>query len=277
MDGRFVLFSGSASASCPNDRLDQAVEFLGCFVPEVLQAGGGFVILLGDEDGTKDSDGRPRIFDWEILRSVERYVESTTNGTRVYARVVVSDNAWRDKMRERNRGTFSNLQQRGALEIERIPREEYVGGTYRKWECDLADALLALGGGKGTYIVGREMAEMDKPVLPLDLDIGAYSEDGEGALLLHRELQADASQFFPATHNRVVDHIEAVSFQGNTVDTVARRAVELLNREMSASPRLDTSSVKRGLRFLEAAVAKFLTVIGVLRAWDFLKNAIGLG
>jgi len=277
MDGRFVLFSGSASASCPDDHLDQAVEFLSCFVPQVLQAGGGFVVLLGDKDGTKGRDGRPRIFDWEILRSVERYVESTTNGTRVYARVVVSDNAWRDKISESNRRTFSNLQQRRTLEVERIPREEYAGGTYRRWECDLADALLALGGGKGTYIVGREMAEMDKPVLPLDLDIGAYSEDGEGALLLHRELQADASQFFPATHNRVVDHIEAVSFQGNTVDTVARRAVELLNREMIYSRRRDTSPVKRGLRFLEAAVAKFLTLIGVLRAWDFLKNAIGLG
>ena len=90
----FVLFSGSASASCPDDRLDQAVEFLGYFVPQVRQAGGGFVVLLGDEDGTKDSDGRPRIFDWEILRSVERYVESTTSGARTYAWVVLSDNAW---------------------------------------------------------------------------------------------------------------------------------------------------------------------------------------
>ena len=149
-------------------------------------------------------------------------------------------------MSERNRRTFSNLQQRGALAVERIPRDEYTGGTYRRWECDLAAALVAIGGGKGTYIVGREMLESQKPVLPLDLDIGAYSEDGEGALLLHRELQADATRFFPATHNRVVDQIEAVSFEGNTVGVVARRAVDLLNREMTSSRRGDTSPVKRG-------------------------------
>ena len=229
MNGQFVLFSGSASASCPDDRLDQAVEFLGCFVPQVRQAGGGFVVLLGDEDGTKDSDGRPRMFDWEILRSVERYVESTTSGARTYAWVVLSDNAWHYKMSERNRRTFSNLQQRGALAVEGIPRNEYPGGTYQRWECDLAAALVAIGGGKGTYIVGREMLESQKPVLPPDLDIGAYSEDGEGALLLHRELQADATRSFSATHNRVVDQIEAVSFEGYTVDVVARRAVDLLN------------------------------------------------
>jgi hypothetical protein len=180
-------------------------------------------------------------------------------------------------MSARNRRTFSNLQQRGALEVERIPSDEYAGGTYRRWECDLADALVAMGGGKGTYIVGYEMLELQKPVLSLDLDIGAYSEDGEGALLLHRELQADASRFFPATHNRVADQIEAVSFEGNTVDVVARRAVELLDREMSRSRRGDMSPAKRGLYLLETAVTKFLTVIGVLRAWDFLKNVINPG
>ena len=74
-----------------------------------------------------------------------------------------------------------------------------------------------------------------------------------------------------------MDQIEAVSFEGNTVDVVTRRAVDLLNREMTSSRRGDTLPVKRGLYLLETAVTKFLTVIGVLRAWDFLKNVINLG
>ena len=277
MNGRFVLFSGSASSSCPDERLDQAIQFLGCFVPQVLQAGGGFVVLLGDEDETRGDDGKPRIFDWEILRSVERYVESTTDGIRVYARVVISDNAWVDKMSTGNRQTFSNLQRRGALEVERIRREEYAGGTYRRVECELADALLALGGGRGTYIVGREMLELGKPVLPLDLDIGASSEDGEGALLLHRELQAEPSLFFPATHDRVMEQLEAVSFPGNPIDGVARRTVEMLNREMSSSDRAGKSRVKRGSNLLETAAKRFLAFIGVLRAWEFLRQLFSSG
>ena len=277
MNGRFVLFSGSASSSCPGERLDQAVQFLDCLVPQVLQAGGGFLLLLGDEDRTRGDDGRPRILDWEILRSVERYAESTTGGVRTYARVVVSDNAWADRMSPGNRRTFSNLQQRGALEVERIRREEYAGGTYRRAECELADGMLALGGGRGTYIVGREMLDLGKPVLPLDLDIGAFSEDGEGALLLHRELQAEPSLFFPDTHDRVMDLIEAVSFQGNPVDSVARRAVELLDREMSGSARAGTSLVRRGFNFLESAAARFLAVTGLLRAWEILRQLVGSG
>ena len=277
MNGRFVLFSGSASASSPGERLDQAVQFLGCLVPQVLQAGGGFVLLLGDEDRARGDDDRPRTFDWEILRSVERYAESTTGGTRTYARVVISDDAWADRMSAGNRQTFSNLQQRGAMEVERIRREEYAGGTYRRVECELADALLALGGGRGTYIVGREMLDLGKPVLPLDLDIGAFSEDGEGALLLHRELQANPSLFFPATHNQVMDRIEAVSFQGNPVDSVARRTVEMLSREMSGSTRAGTSRVKRGFNLVETSAKKFLAFIGVLRAWEFLRQLFSAG
>ena len=277
MNGRFVLFSGTASSSCPDERLDQAIQFLGCFVPQVLQAGGGFVVLLGDEDRTRGEDGRPRVFDWEILRCVERYAESTTGRVRTYARVVIPDNAWLDRMSDGNRRTFSNLQQRGALEVERIRREEYAGGTYRRVECELADALLALGGGRGTYIVGREMLDLGKPVLPLDLGIGAFSEDGEGALLLHRELQADPSLFFPATHYRVMDQIEAVSFQGNPIDGVARRTVEMLNREMSISDRAGKSRVKRGFNLLETAAKRFLAFIGVLRAWEFLRQLFSSG
>ena len=114
MDGKFILFSGSASRSCSGERLDAAVKFLDSFVPQTLQAGGGFVVLLGDEDRTKGDDGKPRAFDWTILRAVERYAASTIGSPRVYARVVMSDDAWTTRMNEGNRKTFSNLQQRGA-------------------------------------------------------------------------------------------------------------------------------------------------------------------
>ena len=84
MNGRFVLFSGSASLSCPTERLVQAIRFLDGFVIQVLQAGGGFVVLLGNEDRTKGDDGEPRIFDWTILRKIQHYAESTTDVPRVY-------------------------------------------------------------------------------------------------------------------------------------------------------------------------------------------------
>ena len=124
--------------------------------------------------------------------------------------------------------------------------------------------------------LGRKWWLRGKPVLPLDLEIGAFSEDGEGALLLHRELQANPALFFPKTHDQVVDQIEAVSLQGGVVESAARRAVEILHREISYSSPHQSSRVTRWYVLLETAVGKFLTVTGVMRAIDFLKQMAGL-
>ena len=121
------------------------------------------------------------------------------------------------------------------------------GGEYRRTECELADAMVALGGGKGTYSVGEEMMELGKPVLPLDLRVGALSEDGEGALQLHKELQSNPSDFFPATHGRVINHVESLSLQGGNhqVASVAQRAVEILTRELHRGPAGESRGIKR--------------------------------
>ena len=256
-----------------------AARFVQSFTAEVLKAGGGLVVLLGDENRTKGADGRPRIFDWTILRAVEEYVGVTTQAPRIHVRAVMADDAWQSRMDEGNRRTFSNWQQRGVLEVERIRREIFTGGEYRRTECELADAMVALGGGKGTYSVGEEMMELGKPVLPLDLKIGALSEDGEGALQLHREFQSNPSDFFPATHGRVINQVESLSFQGGNhhVASVAQRAVEILSRELHRGPESESRGLRRLFGNAERAVNKFLTIIGVLRAIDFVKQLFGGG
>ena len=276
MKGKYVLLSGTASRDCPAPELDLATSFVQSFTSEVLKAGGGLVILLGDESRTKGADGRPRIFDWTILRAIEDYVGVTTEAPRIHVRAVMADDAWQSRMDDENRRTFSNLQQRGVLEVERIRREKFTGGEYRRTECELADAMVALGGGTGTYSVGEEMMELGKPVLPLDLKIGAYSEDGEGALLLHKELQSHPSEFFPVTHRDIVNQIESLSLQGGSHHTasVAQRVVETLSRELRSGPASRGRGIKRLFGSTERAVNKFLTVIGVLRAIDFVKNLI---
>ena len=277
MKGKFVLVSGSAGRSCSEQQLDLAVRFVQLFVAEVLKAGGGLVVLTGDENRTKGADGKPRIFDWTILRAIEEYAGVTTRAPRAYARVVMADDAWQSRMDDGNRRTFSNLQQRGVLEVERIRREEFTGGKYRRIECELADAMIALGGGKGTYSVGGEMIELGKPVLPLDLEIGAFSKDGEGALLLHKELQVDPNLFFPTTHSDVVNQIEALSLQRGSHEAadVAQRAVEALSRELDSGAAAGKSrGIKRLADYTGSAVGKFLTVTGILRGIGFLRNLL---
>ena len=270
MKGKFVLLSGTASQECPPDRLDVAIRFVQLFVAEVLKAGGGMVVLGNDESQTKDPDGRPRVFDWTVLRAVEEFASVTTRSPRTYVRVVMSENAWQTKLDDGNRSTLENLQQRGVVDISRIRRQEYAGSSYRAMEYELSDGMIALGGGKGTYIAGKEMIKVGKPVLPLDLDIGGFSEDGEGALALHRELLSNPSEFFPNTHTRVAHRIETLSLTGadRNLTEVTQRVTEVMGTELSGIGY----RFRKLLGYVSGGVSKFLAAIGIIRAIVFLKQ-----
>ena len=159
MNSRFVLISGSAGSSCPAEKLDAASQFVSNFTTEVLSRGGGIVVLAGDEHGA------PHIFDWVALREVERYANSTTESTRPYARVIMSDRARESKIDDARLRLLRKLEQRNAVEFCHIRREVFTGGEYRKLMTERSDAMLAIGGGKGTYAAGTRMIALGKPVL----------------------------------------------------------------------------------------------------------------
>ncbi len=239
MKGKFVLVSGSAGYSCPQVELGTAIDFLRSFTREVLIGGGGLVVLGNDEDSTKDGQGTPHIFDWVVLREVGEYAETTTKAPRPYAYVVMSDEAVEEKISDANLRLLRNLEQRCVVELHRVRRERFTGGEYRKAQIQKADAMLAIGGGKGTYASGRDMTDVGKPVLPLDLRLGALNTDGEGAIALHREMMSNPARFFFNTHRDLMNKIELVSLNRgiNDVGAVARVAVEMIKGELNAAPR----------------------------------------
>ena len=136
--------------------------------------------------------------------------------------------------------------------------------------------MIALGGGKGTYASGRQMIRTCKPVLPVDLDIGALSEDGDGARLLHREMQKEPSEFFPHTHDQFATQIESLSLEGGVyeVGEVARRATEALAVELTMTGSNEGSGFKHLTSKMWKAAGSFLTAIGVLRALDWLRQLV---
>ena len=279
MKDKFILISRSASESCPEAKLDRAIEFVERLVGEILRRGGGLVILASDDSATLDSRGIPRVFAWVALRELQRYVETTASGPKISARVVMPDHAVGSKLSDENLHTLAGLQQLGVVEVERIRREEYTGGRYRELQVELADAMVAVGGGKGTYICGTEMLAAGKPVLPIDLNIGAFSEDGDGALLLHRELMDYPARFFPGIHEPVTDRLDTLTLEReiHQVSAVAQRAAEFLDSELplekfapeEPAPR---SGIRRIFSHAHNAVSKFVTWIGLFRAIEFLRG-----
>ena len=274
MKGKFILVHGSASLSCPRERLDRASEFVRNIVSEILRREGGVVVLAGNEQETKDDDGNPHIFDWIVLREVSRYVESTVGPQRKCAYVVMSDAAWESKIEVANRQILTSLQQRDVIEVKRIRREEFTGGKYRAAQVQYADGMVALGGGKGTYACGKDMSDLGKPVLPMDLDIGAFSEDGKGALDLHREFVDSPGRFFPKTHATVAGRVEILSLHGERTEPsiIAQRAAEILQRELGSGMPLGLASIQKTGQLLWKWVQGFAKVAGIVRVLEVLKN-----
>ena len=157
MDGKFIMLTGSASPTCPADKLLVASEFVRAFTGEVLRRGGGLVVLAGHEESTRDEQGTPHIFDWMALRQVEIFAESSTEPPRPYVRIVMSEAAPESRIDAANLRLLKNLEQRNVVELFPIRREVFTGGEYRRVMIEQADAMVAVGGGKGTYSAGTDI------------------------------------------------------------------------------------------------------------------------
>ena len=120
------------------------------------------------------------------------------------------------------------------------------------------------------------MIDLGKPVLPVDLEIGSLSEDGEGAVQLHREMLSDPGGYFPRTHGDVVNQMETLSLErsGHDVAGVALRAVELLSRELAVGAIDKGSDVKPLAGNIGTGVKKFLSLVGIIRAVEFVRNLL---
>ncbi len=277
MNGKFILLSGSAGPSCPNDKLDIAIHFVRRFTREALSRGAGVVVLAGDEESTKDDYGVPHVFDWLALREVERHAESTTENPRQYARIVMSDAAPEAKIDDANLHLLRDLEQRNAVEICLIRREVFTGGEYREMTTKRADAMLAIGGGKGTYSAGAEMIALGKPVLALDLQLGSTAEDGDGAVALHREMASDPSRFFPNTHQDVTNRVGLLSLNRgiNDAETVARVSAEILAKEFDAIPLSDQSmDVRRRLVAAWQAMKALPVIASAIKIIEWAKDLL---
>ena len=194
-------------------------------------------MLAGAEKSTQDAQGVPHIFDWLILRQVERYAENTLEKPRIYARIVMSDAATESKIDDGNLRVLRNLEQRNVIERHHIKREVFTGGAYRRAMVERSDALLAVGGGKGTHSIGREMIEDGKPVLPIDIRLGSVADDGDGAVTLHRELMSHPAQFLPHAGSNVVNRIGLISLdrENNEIEAVALAAAQILENRVDLS------------------------------------------
>lgn len=237
--GELILLSGSASQSCPVEKLSVAHSAIRELTLAILGEGGGLIVFAGGEPLASDGGSLPLIFDWTVLRTLEKYLDGQPRQptSRYSAVVITSNKAMARKMSDENRQLISRLSQRQAVDIIFVEDELHTGGNIRDAQLERAGAMISLGGGKGVADEAAKLIRRGKPVLPLDLAIGALSGDGEGALALHRRLLTEPSVFFPQTHTSVRGLIPSLSLEMGSVDplAVALRIVDAIAAERAAA------------------------------------------
>ena len=240
MKAGYILIAGSASEGCDGEQLSRALQFVRDATTAILDTGNSVSVLATDEP-TRIENGVevPIAFDWEVLRTVERYVLDQPDGKagRALVRAATGVDSETKRFSAPNLQLVRRLQDMGALEFHYIPEDMYSGGDYRDCLVSISDGMIAVGGITGTYITGRKMLSAGKPVMPMDIRIGASHEDGEGALKLLSEMKSDPKPFLPLRHEIVKTRLSTLSLEGARppVRRIANEVADILDAEMEAA------------------------------------------
>jgi hypothetical protein len=200
--GRRVQIAGSASARTDPALISYAHEVVDGLVKAVMNAGGGIVVGIGREprqDGA--APGAPSLlFDWTAL---EAAAECVRQGYRTWPAkfglpiVVASSEKAVSEIPEDRRPLYDELLRSGQLHVESIMPGSRAAVFLRQRQAVFGDALVILGGGTGVEHSADMYLSRRKPVVPLDLPLGASREDGTGgALKLAREARGEPTRFF---------------------------------------------------------------------------------
>ena len=236
MEQRFLLIVGSADKCCDSTRLARATEFVSAVTEEILRSGNS-VAVLATRESVRVEDGNtvPLMFDWVVLRAVEDYL-GHSDGKAKYkmARVFMGADSMAKRFSPENASLIQRLQAAGAIDVKHIEEDLYAGGEYRDWQAELCDGMIAIGGGGGTFQIADKMLSLEKPVMPMDIRIGARYRDGEGSIQLLEEMKSDEKAFLPKAHQVVSSNLYCLSLEQPcwSVRRIAYATAQILFLEM---------------------------------------------
>ena len=243
MKPKNILIVGSASKGCESEKIQRASEFAKAIAKEIISVGHSVgVLAMGEPVRIEDDQSVPLVFDWEVLRAVDESMMRTgDNSGRPLASVFMRTDAMQTKISDANGKLIRKLQSKNAIEVQHIESDLYSGGEYRDWQTDFCQAMVAIGGGKGTYQVGDKMLRAGRPVMPMDIELGAYSEDGNGAVQLLSEMKSDARTFLPRNYQLVSSKLYALSLENPywPTERVAYTIAKILSDELDVGDGSD--------------------------------------
>jgi hypothetical protein len=185
IEGKRIHIAGSASSKTPLEQLQYAHSLVASLVKALARRGARFVVGVGKEPLSDDADlsSPSLIFDWTVLVTLDAFMrESGTNLYQVYGRPITSlvTNKTEKQVPEWRIDLWRELRSRDAIYLEFIDPGWTSGAVRRIRQMQLGDVLIALSGGEGVEHLAQLYANVGKPVIPLDLDMGSSMGDGSG-------------------------------------------------------------------------------------------------
>lgn len=200
--GRRIQIAGSASGKTAPTVIGYAHQVVANLVKCVIAAGGGIVVGIGREprpDGPAP-DAPSLVFDWTALETAAECLKRgfpawpAESGLPI---VIASSEKAVTEIPDNRRTLYEELLRSGLLHVESIMPGSRAAAFLRQRQAVFGDALVILGGGTGVEHLADLYLSRRKPVVPVDLAVGASREDGTGgAMRLAKEARAEPIRFF---------------------------------------------------------------------------------
>lgn len=201
LQGRRIHLVGSAHPETDEKKLSYVHTLVTQLVDALVAEGATFVIPFGKEPLLKDRDDGPSIiFDWTVAEAVHRALKegrakpSGSNGRLI---TTLSISKTDSHIPEARRNLYDELRDAEAVHMQFLDPGWSAGATRRQGLCRLGDIMIGISGGEGVEHSAIEYSLRGKPVIPLDIRIGASTDGGAGgAAKLFDKALATPNDFF---------------------------------------------------------------------------------
>lgn len=182
--GRRIHIVGSAAPDADETKLAYAHELVTSLVRSLVREGATFLLQFHRQPFLKDRiDGPAITFDWTVAEAIAEAIRngavpSTTSTRRLIATYATAKTD--SQISPQCRDLYDFLRNSNAVEMEFI-EPGWSSGAYRRDRlAQIGDIMIGLSGGEGVEHQAVIYAAKGKPVIPVDLQLGASQHDGSG-------------------------------------------------------------------------------------------------
>jgi hypothetical protein len=233
--GKRIHITGSADSACSYELLKYSHSLISSLTAAFLEAGANFLVGIGKEPvvHVDDSESLSIIFDWTILARIHQAIkEENLDPTRYNERLIytIATVKTENQIPEHRRIIWEELNSTECIELKFLESGWTSGALRRQRQEARGDILIALSGGEGVEHLISLYRGNGKPVIPLDLQLGASCHDGSGgASKFFQDFLAQPENFLPISDTSLAGSLIRKINTSNGRKTVQAVVANIIN------------------------------------------------